>query len=360
MPQPPLFDRVSIFDVMASRQNLLREDFKRLPESALKDAQLPRKLANDYDIVVPVLVDDQMQATTREVDMDVSQDRMRQIWDRSKPFYVRGTEITIHIPFQGEPALFDVRPQQFKMNPPHGGFDELELRIAWTMIEPRDISPEIERKIAEVRQHLDWLRPSVGELKTKLEQLAESLIADRNRRRAANEQIVGSLGIPIRQTEVFPPKRPDSDAVGARRIGPAKRESKAQWDFFISHASEDKEEIARPLADALVAKGFRVWYDDFSLKVGDTLLESIDRGLADSRFGIVILSPRFFEKHWPKQELSGLATREVNGKKVLLPVWHKVNVDEVRNYSPTLAGRVGALTAKGLDHVILKLLEAIE
>ena len=96
-----------------------------------------------------------------------------------------------------------------------------------------------------------------------------------------------------------------------------------QWDFLISHASEDKEAIARPLAEALRSKGKKVWYDDFSLKVGDSLRESIDYGLAHSSFGIVILSPRFFEKHWPNKELDGLAAREVNGAKVILPVWHE-------------------------------------
>jgi TIR domain len=62
-----------------------------------------------------------------------------------------------------------------------------------------------------------------------------------------------------------------------------------------------------------------LWYAEFSLTVGDSLHKSIDHGLANSEFGVVILSRHFFEKHWPTQELNGLATREVNGKKVLLP-----------------------------------------
>ena len=88
------------------------------------------------------------------------------------------------------------------------------------------------------------------------------------------------------------------------------------WDFFISHASEDKESIARPLADDLVRRGFSVWYDDFSLTVGDSLNQSIDSGLTNSRFGIVILSKSFFVKHWPRKELDALASKEVEGTKV--------------------------------------------
>jgi hypothetical protein len=108
-----------------------------------------------------------------------------------------------------------------------------------------------------------------------------------------------------------------------------------EWDVFISHATEDKAAIARPLAEALRAKGLRVWYDEFSLTVGDGLRKKIDEGLAKSRFGVVVLSKRFFEKHWPEQELNGLATREVDGKKVILPVWHEVGFKDVREYSPT-------------------------
>jgi hypothetical protein len=80
-------------------------------------------------------------------------------------------------------------------------------------------------------------------------------------------------------------------------------------DPGIRHASEDKDAIATPLAEALRAKGLRVWYDDFALKMGDSLRQSIDRGLAHSRFGVVILSGYFFQKHWPQQELNGLDPR---------------------------------------------------
>ena len=103
-----------------------------------------------------------------------------------------------------------------------------------------------------------------------------------------------------------------------------------------------------------------MWYDEFSLTVGDRLRKSIDQGLARSEFGVVILSKHFFEKHWPTQELNGLATREVNGKKVILPVRHGMSFEEVRQYSPTLADRVAVTTEKGVDHVVVQLLAAMK
>jgi hypothetical protein len=114
------------------------------------------------------------------------------------------------------------------------------------------------------------------------------------------------------------------------------------WDVFISHASEDKESFARPLAKALEAKGVRVWFDEFTLRVGYKLRRSIDHGLANCQYGIVILSPHFFAKKWPQIELDGLVQRERLGENVILPVWHNITVEQVKTYSPTLADRVAA------------------
>ncbi|MGF1939047.1 MAG: TIR domain-containing protein [Nostoc sp. ChiQUE02] len=121
--------------------------------------------------------------------------------------------------------------------------------------------------------------------------------------------------------------------------------SSVKYDAFISHASEDKEILVRPLAEKLEEAGFSVWYDEFKLKVGDSLRRSIDKGLANSRFGIVVLSPSFFAKNWTQYELDGLVAKEMTGGKVILPLWHKVSKDEVMAYSPTLADKVALNTA---------------
>lgn len=116
-------------------------------------------------------------------------------------------------------------------------------------------------------------------------------------------------------------------------------------DFFISHASEDKDGFVRQLADALHSRGARVWYDEFTLKIGDSLRRNIDRGLAGSRFGVVVLSEHFFRKEWTNKELDGLVALEVQGRTRILPIWHKVSKDEVARYSPTLADKVALNTS---------------
>jgi len=111
-----------------------------------------------------------------------------------------------------------------------------------------------------------------------------------------------------------------------------------EYDVFISHAYEDKAEVARPLAELLLARGLAVWYDELSLTVGDSLRRNIDAGLARSRFGVAILSPDFFGKEWTQAELDGLiAKQRSSGQKVVLPIWHRVTKDDVLSASPTLA-----------------------
>lgn len=132
-----------------------------------------------------------------------------------------------------------------------------------------------------------------------------------------------------------------------------------EWDVFISHASEDKDTIARPLAEALREQGLSVWFDEATLTLGDSLRQSIDRGLARSRFGIVILSGAFFSKHWPQRELDGLDAREVGGVKVILPIWHGVDQATVAHHSPTLAGRLAVSSSRGIPAMVDEILRAI-
>jgi hypothetical protein len=117
------------------------------------------------------------------------------------------------------------------------------------------------------------------------------------------------------------------------------------YDLFVSHATEDKDDIVRPLVDSLRELGLRVWYDEVELTIGDSLRQSIDAGLANSRFGIVIISPSFLKKRWTTYELDSLVAREIESGKVILPIWHKITKDEVLQYSPKLADKVALHTA---------------
>lgn len=118
-----------------------------------------------------------------------------------------------------------------------------------------------------------------------------------------------------------------------------------QFDVFVSHASEDKDDVVRPLAFALKERNISVWYDEFELKIGDSLRRKIDKGLANSRFGIVVISRDFIKKGWANYELDGIITKSISGEQILLPIWHNISKSEVINYSPSLADKLARNTA---------------
>lgn len=120
-----------------------------------------------------------------------------------------------------------------------------------------------------------------------------------------------------------------------------------EYDVFVSHAYEDKESFVDEFVEALRNQGLKVWYDTDKLKWGDSMREKIDRGLAKSKYGVVILSPNYIAEHkyWTKAELNGLFQVETINGKTILPIWHNLTKKQVVEYSPIIADRKAMTTA---------------
>jgi len=135
--------------------------------------------------------------------------------------------------------------------------------------------------------------------------------------------------------------------------------NRGRSDVFVSHATEDKGFVF-PLVKALKRAGISVWYDNTMVGWGDDLRRSIDRGLANCRYGIVVFSKAFLGgKRWTEHELSGLLAKERLGKKVILPIWHKVSRADLLKYSPTLADRLAKDSQNDSTQEIVNSLKAI-
>lgn len=131
------------------------------------------------------------------------------------------------------------------------------------------------------------------------------------------------------------------------------------YDFFISHASEDKEKFVRPLAEKLILLGYKVWYDEHSLKLGDSLLSGISDGIKNSKYGVIVLSKNFFIKTWTRKELEALINKEVLFEKnIILPVWLDISAQEIYDFSPLLSDKIAIKTSyTDIDSVISKIKE---
>jgi hypothetical protein len=198
---------------------------------------------------------------------------------------------------------------------------------------------KLDKAEADIVKQIQYKEKSADEKFARLEKdrLAANDLALRERRRETDRQERLHRDIQARTSIVA--------AASSTRSSIVAPEPMVDYDFFISHAWEDKEEVAGPLAETLRSLDFKVWYDGFELRVGDSLRRKIDHGISRSRFGIVVLSSTFLKKTgWTAKEMDGLVAKEIAGEGRILPIWHRVTLTEIRAYSPSLADKVALNT----------------
>lgn len=194
-------------------------------------------------------------------------------------------------------------------------------------------SADLGRKIAEKRK-----KRSEAYLKLQKEQQNEQKKQDRE-----NQRLQVSYEARIEELE----QQLAKTVLSQQKNEQCSFESEDEFDVFISHAWEDKEEFVDEFVLELRKQGLKVWYDTDKLKWGDSMREKIDKGLSRSRYGVVILSPDYIDenKYWTKAELNGLFQVEAFNGKTILPIWHKLTKKQVVEYSPIIADRKAMTTA---------------
>ncbi|MEO5644257.1 MAG: toll/interleukin-1 receptor domain-containing protein [Bacteroidia bacterium] len=131
------------------------------------------------------------------------------------------------------------------------------------------------------------------------------------------------------------------------------------YDVFISHAFEDKNAFANELALALKKQGLKVWYSGSELKLGDSIMESVNNALKAATYGIVIISPIYLEKQWAMSELKALFAQEADRNRIL-PILHNITIDEIKNDLPILADRYAISSGKGLQIIVNKVMQVVK
>jgi hypothetical protein len=186
-------------------------------------------------------------------------------------------------------------------------------------------------------------RSDVHHYKTKI--LAGARTKHRSSQKKA--EAVGGKAVPKPSAP-----RPDSS--------PAALPPDPAYDVFLCHASEDKS-FVDPLAQAIKDAGISVWYDKDLMSWGDDLRRSIDRGLINSKYGIVVFSKAFLKKkRWTEHELSGLFAKERDGRKVILPIWHDITQDNLAEYSLSFVDRIAMRSDRhSIPEIVQKLQELL-
>ncbi|EKJ88533.1 TIR domain-containing protein [Leptospira meyeri] len=130
-------------------------------------------------------------------------------------------------------------------------------------------------------------------------------------------------------------------------------------DVFLCHAWDDRKGVAKDLCDLLESQKVTVWFSEKDVALGSPLLREIDRGLAKSRVGIVLVTPalllRLQGEGIADKELSALLARDL-----LVPIVHGTTYEELRNVSPLLGSRSGLNTVdETMSNIAAKIAELV-
>jgi len=337
------------------RDHLNKELANTAPDVLLRSS--PDAVINDivqrYTLQVPVL--DRANISEFEpsaIKVEVPQNSQYGFFAGSGPHFIDATEFKIQIPFVGDENLFRYSTTGYG-NPIEGEVTDGAVVLAHVARDPdvQAINREFSARLDRIEETLRFSQDSVRDWNSGLANVVKPAI---EKRLAAIEQNkVTTLGFRrVEKPAVAPPIRGP--------VQPHLHRQTAKLDVFLSHASEDKDAIARPLYQALIEADLTVWFDEAVLRLGDKLRRKIDEGLARCNYGVVIISPNFLDKEWPQREIDGLAAREIaGGKTMILPVWHDIDHAAIAQKSPTLADRVAAKSTEGIPALVTKIVQVV-
>lgn len=367
-----LFADGDLWSVLRSHFEGIQKQVDAMPKDKFRemsDESLLEQLSSEFLVSPLVLNELGMEMTQEEIKVNGIEDFRRTILSDGGPLYIDGVRVTVVLPYKGDAILWKLKPKEWRTIFPQGEIRESEGTLHLVIEQPADEEPvrikeSLDRMLENIRFYVASQHRQITAENLRLPEILRQAIDKRRASLGKHENLSTLLNIPVKKG--LPVSAEASSQ--AMRVGENQDTSNRSrhernhsiWDAFISHASEDKNSFVLDLARALQGQGVKVWYDDFTLKVGDSLRRSIDLGLSRSRFGIVVISHNFLSKEWPQKELDGLVAREVNGGKVILPVWHNIEAQTVRAYSPILSDRLATSSSRGLDQVVIDLLQVIQ
>ena len=202
-----LFGDVDMFSVIEHQKQQAAKRVQEISAERLRTAdeeELVRQIVEEYRLDVPVIKEDKIYVAEHgEAQVDVSRDFMRAISDRSRPFYVTGVKVVIAVPFEGDAELFKVQPNTYTTTRPAGEIVGNEIRLTYTQAEPNSdaIKNAYTKTVQEIKQYLDWQRPSAEDCNSQLASLVRQRISERKQKLAAGAGMIDSLGLPTKRQE---------------------------------------------------------------------------------------------------------------------------------------------------------------
>lgn len=204
------FGKGSLYDFLEQRKaELIKEVESYEPDYILNvsEEDFCQYLLSKYSLKPPKIYEDNIYIySQKEVDIDVSKDPTRIIFDRSRPFYVKGTQIIIAVPFEGDAELLQYTPSTYTFNFPRGKVVEEEIHLIYEMVEhnAERLKQEYQRDLKEIKMYLEWVTRDVESFNNSLESFVRELVSQRKKKLLDDIGLVSSLGIPIKRREDMP------------------------------------------------------------------------------------------------------------------------------------------------------------
>lgn len=198
-----LFCKVDWYSVCEHRRRSFLQDVDRYDGNRLLNTStddLAAYFSEKHKFDVPSLQEEAISADQREAQIDISQDPMRYIRDRSRPVHVTGTLIEVEVPYSGDQEVFFIQPTKFSMNPPRAKVvqGKLVLRVQGVDLDAATVKPQIDRTLGEIREHLERLRQTASEFNQLLFGQAVRHIEERKRKLLADRNLVANLGFALK------------------------------------------------------------------------------------------------------------------------------------------------------------------
>lgn len=205
MPPQQLFAQPRVISYIDGLKKQIPRKVAEMDKDYLLNASetdLRDSLVSEMRLDVPVLLRDQVYALEpQDAQIDVSQDPRRVIFDRSRPFYVTGTSITVVVPFDGSKEAFHFQPSTFSTREVLAEVLDQELRLLYTTTQPdaQSLQNAIDMDLAQVESYLHWMRQDVDPYNNQLPELVGNALQKRKAKLLADEGLVASLRIPIKR-----------------------------------------------------------------------------------------------------------------------------------------------------------------
>jgi hypothetical protein len=206
-----LFDRLSVLDVLPDQERQIREKIRSLAPDYLlnvSEEDLLASLLDEFTLDIPVLNESDVSVEYGEHQFDLSGDRMRFIDDRPGHFTVQGTRVTFIVPFAGDPALFEVRPQQYSRNlsgsPVEIVGTEIHITYTGANLNPETAKRNFESELNQLKQNLGNLKTAIERHNSSLTELIRAEVQQRKNKLLADAHLASAIGFPIRRRDGVP------------------------------------------------------------------------------------------------------------------------------------------------------------